>query len=447
VHYDRATHAWSTSFADAGVACESCHGPGARHAETKAKSDVIHPGHVAKDLQLSICARCHGPRDPLFPLLDAEDQFRPGQRYEDKYQPLVITDSTDRSGEFFADGRPNSSSFEYQALLQSRCFMSGGATCLACHTAPHKDHVANDIRVDPNASCAECHKNIDAKTHSHHRTATCVDCHMPKLISGVLDKFADHAIDVPNPLNTIRHGVPNACNLCHTDRPPQSMQQAIETWYPDASKRQQRRLMLADAIDEKNAPLSVAPLISIVQDTNESPSLRGAAAILLAQRFPAIAATTIVPHLDDPSSLVRSRFIEALGYARAQSAADAIARLTNDPSIHVRQMAAIVLSSFHDARGDAAIEQLANDRETHALLRPHIALAIAAANRNDLDTAQRELTFVVDEAPYVVDSLVMLGEIRARRGDFAGARSWFEEALRFDPSHRRANALMKALPR
>jgi len=446
VHYDRASHQWTTSFADAGVACEACHGPGARHAETKAKEDIIHPGHVAKDLQLSICARCHGPRDPLFPLLDEDDQFRPGQRYEDKYQPLVITDSTERSGEFFADGRPSSSSFEYQALLQSRCYMSGGATCLSCHTAPHKDHVANEIRDSPNASCIDCHKDVDAKAHSHHRSATCVDCHMPKLISGVLDKFADHAIDVPNPLNTMRHGVPNACNVCHADRSPASMQKAIESWYPEIWKRQQRRLALADAIDEKNAPLSAAPLAGVLQDTKEAPSLRGAAAILLGQRFHAEAATVIVPLLDDPSPLVRSRFIEALGYARAQNAANAIARFTSDPSTHVRQMAALVLTSFRDVRGDLAIQELAKNRETRALIRPHIALAIAAANRGDLDTAQRELEFVVGEAPYVVDSLVMLGDIRARRGDFNGARSWFEETLRFDPSHRGANARMRALP-
>ena len=438
VRYDRATHEWTTSMIDAGVACEACHGPGARHAETKAKSDIVRPDHIAKDLQLSICARCHGPRDPLFPLLDARDQFQPGQRYEDKYQPLVITDGLERSGEFFADGRPSSSSFEVQALTQSRCYMKGGATCLTCHGAPHEV----PVKV-PQAECANCHKAIDPVAHSHHKSASCIDCHMPNTISGVLDKFADHAIDIPNPENTIRHGVPNACGVCHGSK---DLQPEFDRWWPNARARQQRRLTLADAIDEKTKANSLAPLTTVIADRSESPSLRGAAAILLAQRFPFAAHDAITPYLRDPSSLARTRFIEALGYARDPRVADAVALFLDDPSIHVRQMAVLVLSSLHDRRAEGALQKLATDPATHALIRPHILLAINAANHGDFDTAQRELTFVVDEAPYVTDSLVMLGDIGARKGDFAGARGWFEEALRFDPSHRGANARLRALP-
>jgi hypothetical protein len=224
------------------------------------------------------------------------------------------------------------------------------------------------------------------------------------------------------------------------------MQDAMERWWPDVRSRQQRRLTLAEAIDEKTAASSLVALSSVVADAREAPSLRGAAAILLAQRFPFAAHDAITPHLLDRSALARSRFIEALGYARDRRSADAVALCTTDGSIHVRQMAAIVLTSLGDPRGEPAIRQLADSPETHALIRPHIMLAIAAANRGDLYGAQRELEFVVGEAPYVTDSLVMLGDIRARRGDFTGARGWFEEALRFDPSHRGANARMKALP-
>jgi hypothetical protein len=41
--YDWQAHRWSTGFADAGVACESCHGPGARHVETQLKKDIVQP--------------------------------------------------------------------------------------------------------------------------------------------------------------------------------------------------------------------------------------------------------------------------------------------------------------------------------------------------------------------------------------------------------------------
>lgn len=446
LRYDRAAHLWRTSFVDAGVACEACHGPGARHAETKEKGDIIHPGHAPKDVQLSICARCHGPREPLFPLLDAKDQFRPGERYDDRYQPLVVTDATDRSGEYFADGRPSSSSFEYQSLLQSRCFRDGGATCLTCHTAPHEEHAHDDLKsADPNASCLECHKEIGAD-HAHHRKASCVDCHMPKVLSGVLDKFADHAIDVPNPPNTMRHGVPNACNACHSDQKPAAMQQAIERWWPGAAARQARRLRLADAIDEKTAAQSLPALAAVIGDRSEAPSLRGAAAQLLGQRFPAAAPPIVIPLLHDRDPLVRARLVESLGYANARANTADIVPLLADSSIAVRQMAALVLSTFGDPRGDEALARLAADPQTRGLVRPHIALGIAAAKRGDFDAATRELTTAVDEVPYAVDALVLLADISARRGDFAQARAWLEEALRFNPAHAGARRRINSLP-
>jgi hypothetical protein len=379
----------------------------------------------------------------VFPVLVSGQQFRPGQRYDDRFQALVITDGTERSGEYFADGRPSSSSFEYQAVTQSRCFRIGKATCLSCHTAPHQDHGSNEMKLDD--SCGGCHR-MEA-SHGHHRSATCVDCHMPKLVSGVLDRFPDHTIDVPNPPNTLRHNVPNACTNCHKDKPPAEMQKAIKTWWPDAARRQSRRIRLADAIDEKTRNASLAPLTAVVQDESEAPALRGACAMLLAQRFPGDASRVLVPLIHDRDQLVRAQFVEALGYAHTRDAADPVASLLNDPAVQVRQTSALVLASLGDRRGIDALEKLTADPKTRALFRPHIMLAIDAARRGDYDRATRELDFAVDEVPYAVDALVMLGDIAARRGDFGKARSWFEEALRFNPSHRGALGRMAALPR
>ncbi|MEA2569465.1 MAG: hypothetical protein QOI24_1466 [Acidobacteriota bacterium] len=440
VRYDRTSHRWSTELTDAGVACEACHGPGARHAETKSKSDIVRPDHIDKELALSICGRCHGPHDPLFPLLDARDQFRPGERYDDRYQALVITDGTARSGEYFADGRPSSSTFEYQALLQSRCYRAGGATCLTCHTAPHAEkHGPNELKGD-GAACGSCHANVVAagKAHTHHDGVTCAGCHMPKLLSGVLDKFADHSIDLPNARNTIRHGVPNACGLCHAEKPAESLAKSIGVWWPNAARRNERRVRLADAIDEKTSAASLGALTAVVGDVTEAPTLRGAAAVLLGQRFAASTSAIVEPLLHDRSDVLRARAVEALGYANARDAADALAPLTNDPAVRVRQGAALVLASFGDARGFEALAKLARDPATTRLVRPHIMLAINAANRGDFDAATRELDTALTETPYATDALVLLADINARRGNLPHARELLEEALRFDPSHKGA---------
>ncbi len=450
IRYDRATRTWSTSFADAGVACEACHGPGARHAETKDKRDILHPGHTDKERELSICARCHGPREPLFPLLDTQDQFRPGQLYDEKYQALVVVDGTERSGEFFADGRPSSSSFEYQSLIQSRCHRNGSVTCLTCHTPPHAEHGANEMNRDVDHSCRACHKAVvaEGEAHTHHKSragASCTGCHMPRLLSGVLDKFPDHSIDIPNADNTLRHGVPNACNVCHGTKPADELVTTIAAWWPKAAARQARRTRLADAIDERTAAMSLAPLTAVVRDSGEAPTLRGAAAVLLGQRFPREASAILVPLLDDESPVVRARLIEALGYARARDAAGALERYANDPSVAVRQNAALVLVSLGQPSGEAAAQRLAGNPLTRNLFRPHVVRAIAAGNRGELDAAAEEITSALTQVPYATDALVFLADLHARRGDLPAARRELEEALRFDPRHRGAKSRLEAM--
>jgi hypothetical protein len=449
VRYDRAAHTWSTELADPGVACEACHGPGARHAETKDKRDIIRPDHIDKELALSICARCHGPHDPLFPLLDAKDQFRPGERYDSRYQALVITDGTERSGEYFADGRPSSSTFENQALLQSRCYRNGGATCLTCHTSPHAEaHGDTELKAGPrDGSCRTCHAAIASQgaAHTHHKNTTCLDCHMPKVLTGVLDKFADHSIDVPNVRNTIAHAVPNACGVCHAEKSAGALAVSLDTWWPGVHARNERRIRLADAIDEKTAPSSLPALSAVVRDPSEAPTLRGAAALLLGQRAATAAADVLTPLLHDTNEVVRARFVEALGYANARQSADAVASLINDPSIRVRQNAALVLASFDDPRAPAALAKLAGDPATAHLVRPHILRGIGAASRGDFDAAVRELEFALNDAPYATDALVLLADIYARRGDVPHARVLLEETLRFNPSHRGARARIDAM--
>jgi cytochrome c554/c'-like protein len=435
---------WETRFVDAGVACEDCHGPGARHAESTEPEDVFQPAKAEPALALAVCGSCHGPRNPLFPLLDAGHRFRPGQRYDDLYDPIVVNIADRQSGDFFADGRPMSSSFEYQALLQSACYRRGGATCLSCHTAPHERHGADELRAAGDASCRGCHAAEVAagRAHSHHRTAaaqSCVACHMPPVVSGVLDHFADHAIDVPVPENTVRHGVPSACGVCHADRPPAALAQSLAAWWPEAGARQARRLRLADAFDMQSADRSAPALAAVVADTAEAPTLRGAAVILLARRFGAPAVAAARPLLDDPDQLLRAKACEALGIARA--AGDALAAHLADPSLRVRLAAATALSAIGDPRAEPALHALSDMPDTSHLLQPHLLLGPALARRGDLAGARRELEWVARLTPYYADALVQLAEVAARQRDLAAARARVDQALRLDPRHERARSL------
>lgn len=431
---------WSTRFADGSVACESCHGPGGKHAETQDAADILQPTRAGA-AGLAACARCHGPRNPLFPLLDADHQFRPGDAYDELYDPVVVGGS----GDFFADGRPSTSSFEYQAMVQSACARKGKATCLTCHTAPHDGHRPAELRADPDASCKTCHAGIAraGKAHSHHAAARCVDCHMAPVVTGVLDHFADHAIDVPVPANTARHQVPSACGVCHADRSPEALDAWLIQQWPGAARRQARRLRLADAFDEATARASARPLAQVVADGDEAPTLRGAAATILARRFGAQAAAVVEPLLDSADVLLRAKACEALGLAHAGG--DAVARHIEDRSLRVRLAAALALYDMHDPRGEPALAALA-ETEPHLLV-PHLELGNARARRGDLAGARRELREAVRLAPYHVDALVALAAMSAQQGDLGEARARVAQALALAPHHRGALALADKLAR
>jgi hypothetical protein len=458
VRYDRASHGWTTTFVDAGVACESCHGPGGRHAETKEKGDIVQPRKLDAERGLALCAQCHGPRNPVFPILDAAHRFRPGERYEDRYEVYVITTGgPERSLDFFADGRPKSSSYEYQALLQSRCYRKGGATCLTCHTAPHADHGPDDLKRSAgdaaplgDQSCRGCHPALfaDVAGHSHHRAPeaqSCVACHMPRIVPGVLDLFADHALDVPVPENTDRHGVPNACNACHAKATPQAMADAIHRWYPDAESRSARRRRLAEALDPQVTPRTGDALEAVAADREEAPSLRGAAATLLVGERRHAAAATLTQLLADPSDVVRGRAAAALGRLGAKAAVRPLVPLLRDASLSVRRAAALALAFCGAPEGEQALRQLASDPASDALPQPHLALATLAARRGDFGEAAAQLERSLALQPYQVDALVMLADVEARRGRWASVEAQLQEALRFDPRHEPARQRLIAL--
>ncbi|WP_224369173.1 HEAT repeat domain-containing protein [Hyalangium versicolor] len=462
VRYDRAAHRWKTTFADAGVACESCHGPGARHAETQDPKDIVQPKHLSAELGMAVCAQCHGPRRTLFPMLDAAHRYRPGQRYEDSYQPMVLLVGGDLSGDYFSDGRPSTSSFENQALTQSLCYMKGGATCLTCHSAPHDKHAPNEIQLHKDtparvsadmATCQGCHANVFAqgKQHSHHTSPAaqdCIACHMPPVVSGVLDHFADHAIGVPVPQNTVKHDIPNACNACHTHekQKPEVMAQALERWWPEAKKHQERRLRLADAFTEKTAQQSRPFLEAVLADTQEAAELRGAAALFLARRFSREASPALRAALRSAQEpLLRAEIIDALAQAKARDASEDVASLLKDPSIWVRQSAAVTLTQLGDPRGPTALEILAQQPETSGLMAPHAMLGHLALRRKDLTTATRQFEQALDVQPYYSELLVMLADIYVSQGDVAKAKDRLEDAVRFSPQNQGARQRLTAL--
>lgn len=99
----------------------------------------------------------------------------------------------------------------------------GASSCKAKCTDCHDPHVADSRGDEAKAvkACIGCHETFAAPEHAGqgHTTTTCLDCHMPRLVMGIDRYVRTHRISSPTNAALLAEGAPNACNLCHLDRP------------------------------------------------------------------------------------------------------------------------------------------------------------------------------------------------------------------------------------
>jgi predicted CXXCH cytochrome family protein len=241
-----------TTFAEAGVNCEMCHGPSGAHvAATKAGKAYSRPAneppvdfpHISSADYVAICAQCHmqsGVREPESG--GAINYSAGGERFYRVYLSRPYVDYSRRA--FYKDGRFRETTFIVEAFLRSKCFRVGGATCGTCHD-PHPPDAAANTRslkfgADSDRVCAGCHARIveQAERHTHHRASSdgsrCVSCHMPRIMNALLFRARSHQIDeIPDVAMTERFGEqesPNACLGCHAGQSIAWVRRKLASW-------------------------------------------------------------------------------------------------------------------------------------------------------------------------------------------------------------------------
>jgi len=155
-------------FAQSGVTCERCHGPGAAHANGGA---IVNPAKLAPDRRDSICMQCHlegnaaieRPGRHLY-------EFRPGDDLSDYVRYYVMVDET--TGGLGANS-------QFEALSQSTCKKKSGdaMSCISCHD-PHRSPTSETRTAFYRAKCLACHGAGFGEKH-HVSQPDCTKCHMP----------------------------------------------------------------------------------------------------------------------------------------------------------------------------------------------------------------------------------------------------------------------------
>jgi predicted CXXCH cytochrome family protein len=376
-NFDLANLSYHTTWRGMGVDCETCHGPGSEHvqaasaqlrppvsqgpqsphgplnadARARIRQSIINPARLDPLPSSMVCAQCHSFRDIY------SAGFKAGENYSDYFLPIMQYALPSQDSAYWPDGRPRWVSNETLGMWQSQCFLKGGATCTTCHSQPHDVDVAKNsqLAAGNNALCLSCHKAIaaDVPSHTHHAAnssgSSCVECHMPRIVLSLRTEMRDHSISIPVPENTIRHNVPNACNLCHQDKDPNWALQKMNEWYGDKSR--QKWIQRADAFSGAAAgDLSAVPaLLQILGDKSQGSLIRANAAGYLGS-FPddPSAYAAVLQSFSDSEPLVRLTAASAIRPRAAQRAdvAPRLALLLRDPGRIVQVTAALGLVSM-----------------------------------------------------------------------------------------------------
>jgi predicted CXXCH cytochrome family protein len=138
----------------------------------------------------------------------------------------------------FPGGMSTWNSAEYSDAVRGSCYSK--LRCVDCHD-PHR--TIGPVWAHPadhdDGLCLRCHENYRAatarKAHTHHAAGTegdrCMNCHMPRTMEGLDTVVRTHLIHSPTKPAVIESNVPNACNLCHLDKPIDWTLATLRDWY------------------------------------------------------------------------------------------------------------------------------------------------------------------------------------------------------------------------
>lgn len=424
-NYDPDTKSYSTRYAEIDVACETCHGPGQAHRESRGTDSlginlgaanvgdwVLADGAVLatrtqvlpERLELNVCAPCHSRRSQI-----AEQP--PGPELFDAHRPAPL-----REGLYHADGQILEEVYVWGSFVQSRMYRAG-VTCSDCHE-PHSLRV----RADGNTLCAKCHApdRYDTASHHHHGSqsagAQCVECHMPESTYMVVDPRRDHSMRVPRPDLSVKLGVPNACNQCHADQNAEWALETVSRWGAGMKPHYAETIAAARTGDSR----SLGQLVGIADDTAQPAIVRATALELLRIMPTEESLRSAVNNLNDSDPHVRLAAVEIISLLPAERRGEFLIPLLDDSVRAVRIEAARVLapvpadrlSPEHLAKRDDRLKEYIDAQKLNADTPEALGnMGNLAASQRQLADAERYYLAALDLEPMWVPARVNLADL------------------------------------
>jgi predicted CXXCH cytochrome family protein len=372
-NYDANSGSYRTTWSEIDVACEACHGAGAKHVALATDKHLaeVPTGGFPVDLsergdwawqpgeaiaarrnplnfsqQVEVCGRCHSRRGPL-------GQYEHGDRLTESYRL-----STLRAPLYHADGQILDEVYVYGSFLQSRMHQAG-VVCTNCHN-PH----SGELRAEGNGVCSQCHRPdaYDNPSHHHHARgssgASCANCHMPEKTYMVVDPRRDHSMRIPRPDLSVVIGTPNACNRCHSERDPEWALARLRDWgveFRNTGDHPARAFEQAGRGDSRAVPV----LAAIARDESQPLIWRATAASELGS-FPGRESLEVaLPLLQSPDPLLRWSAVRALEFLPLENRYAVLQSLLDDSNGSVRMELARLLAGVPlDHLQESEVERL-----------------------------------------------------------------------------------------
>jgi tetratricopeptide (TPR) repeat protein len=481
--YDVERDVYDTRYAEINVACEACHGPGAKHVswakaeaagQTQPATDetsgfsgetpadaasrglvvdlkardggvwqidpetakpvrsVLRSPQGGPHVETETCAQCHSRRGRIW------NELTPGEPLHQGFRLALLSPDL-----YFADGQIKDEVFVFGSFIQSRMYHQG-VVCSDCHE-PHSLR----LHAEGNAVCARCHSaaRYDSPQHHHHEPGTpgaaCVSCHMPQRFYMVVDERADHSMRIPRPDLSLKLGTPNACNSCHEDQDAAWSAAAIDAWYPDPVNRGPHFAEALHAADS-NAPDASRRLLALAADRSQPAIARASALDRLHSHPQPDALLTVTRLLGDSDPRVRTQAVRFLDHTDVQTRVELAWPLLSDPARTVRLEAARVLAPVMreaiSGKLRDQMEQALEDYATSEMVnadRPesHLNLGLVAAAAGEPKVAEQAYRTALRLDPRFTPARVNLADLYREQGREMDSEAELRAGLTLDPEN------------